>query len=334
MNKNIKILFYALGVIFFSFTLSACEDEDEDELLGNWVEKSDFKGIRRSNTVSFVIGETAYVGTGYNGDEDEYYTDFYAYNVNTDFWESKSTMPGVGRSAAVAFAIDDKAYVGLGFDGDEEMGDFYMYDSSSDEWEQIADFGGTARKNAVAFALNGKGYVGTGDDGNNLNDFWEYDPSTDTWTEIPGIGKKKENALVFVIGEYAYVGTGTDNGTYEEDFWKFDPTLLPEYPWTRVADLDSEDEYDLTRENASAFSMNGLGYIMLGSGGTVSRSVWEYDPSADYWYEKTSFEGAARIDAAAFSINNRGFVTTGRTGSSYFDDMWEFKPFEEEDEED
>ncbi len=337
MKDKISMNFFRLILIIAALITLSCEDEDEDGLLGNWIERSDFRGIRRSNTVSFVIDNKAYVGTGYNGQEDEYYQDFYQYDVNIDSWTSIDTFPGTPRTAAVAFSVGGKGYVGLGFDGDDELKDFYVFDpnqTKGNQWTRIADFGGTARRNAVAFALDGKGYVGTGDDGNTNNDFWEYDPTTNNWTEIPAIGKKKENALAFVIGDFAYVGTGSDNGALETDFWRFDASLLPNYPWKPLTDLDEEDDYEITRENATAFVMNGLGYVISGERGTVTRSVWEYDPVSDTWEEKTSIEASARRDATAFTINERGFITTGRTGSSFFDDLLEFAPFEEEDEDD
>lgn len=335
--KQVKLL--SMAAIMGLIGLVACNGDDEDDdFLGNWIEQSEFEGIRRSNAVSFVIGDIAYVGTGFNGDEDEYYQDFWRYDARQNFWQRVDSLPGVGRSAAVAFAIGDKAYMGLGFDGDDELRDFYEYDPATDEWTQISDFGGSARRNAVAFAVNGKGYVGTGDDGNTLKDFWEYDPASDTWTQIPSLGGgKRENSLAFVIGDFAYVGTGSDNGALELDFWRFDHTILDDpdgFPWIRMTDLDEEDDYEIIRESSSAFTMNGLGYVVTGVRGSVTSSVWEYDPVTDFWTEKTPLEGAARRDAVAFSVNERGFIATGRTGSSYFDDIWEFEPFEDENEDD
>ncbi|TRX59113.1 galactose oxidase [Fulvivirga sp. M361] len=329
-------LSYIITFLPAVFVLLSCGDDDEgDDFIGNWIELSEFEGIRRSSAVSFVIGEVAYVGAGFNGVEDEYYQDFWRYNVGQNFWQRVDSFPGVGRSAAVAFSIGGKAYVGLGFDGDDELKDFYAYDASTDSWSQIADFGGSARRNSVAFSLNGKGYVGTGDDGNTLKDFWEYDPENDSWLQIPSLGgSKRENAVAFVLDDFAYVGTGSDNGVLELDFWRFDQTLLPDFPWTQMEDLDEEDDYEVIRENATAFTMNGFAYIVSGVRGSVTSSVWEYNPRSDFWTEKTPLEGAARTDAVAFSVNERGFISTGRTGSSYFDDIWEFKPFDEEDEED
>lgn len=39
-----------------------------------------------------------------------------------------------------------------------------------------------------------------------------------------------------------------------------------------------------------------------------------------------------RSEAVGFSINDRGFVLTGKGGTYQYDDMWEFFPSEEYDE--
>ena len=109
--------------------------------------------------------------------------------------------------------------------------------------------------------------------------------------------------------------------------------------WTRKRDIDQDtddddsynDEYVILRSNATSFSMNGLGYVACGES---SKTIWEYNPTTDSWEERTSLEGSARTDAIGFSINQRGFVMLGRTGTTYFDDSWEFKPLEEQNDDD
>jgi N-acetylneuraminic acid mutarotase len=59
--------------------------------------------------------------------------------------------------------------------------------------------------------------------------------------------------------------------------------------------------------------------------------TWMYDPAADLWTKKTSFEGTARTGAVAFSLGGRGFVLTGRSGSLSFDNMYEWHPDNSED---
>jgi N-acetylneuraminic acid mutarotase len=319
--------------------LSSCNDEEEvSELLGNWVERSDFEGIARSSAVAFTIGEYAYVGTGFNNSQDEYYADFWRYDAKLNFWQQIADLPGNSRSSAVAFSIDDKGYVGTGYDGDDELSDFWQYDPSSNSWTPKTDFAGSARRSAVGFSLDGKGYIGTGYDGNNLKDFWQYDPSSDSWTQIPSLGgSKRKDAFAFTIGNTAYVGGGSHNGSFERDFWALNAVDIDSevFPWQQLADLDEDDDYyDILREDAAAFSIDNRGFIATGNSGFITSSVWEYNPGSDFWEEKTPFEGSSRVDAIAFTINNRAYLTAGRNGSAFYDDIWEFYPTEEYDEED
>ena len=46
--------------------------------------------------------------------------------------------------------------------------------------------------------------------------------------------------------------------------------------------------------------------------------------------KKTGLEATARVEAVGFAIGNMGFVTTGNNSSYYLDDLWGFKPNEEQ----
>ena len=325
--KGIFIATLLTGVLF-----TGCSSDDETEdLVGNWVKRSAFDGPARSSAASFIIDSYAYVVGGYTGDA--YIKDVWAYNSTGDYWEQKADFTGVARSASSAFALNNKGYVGLGYDGTNKLKDFYQYDPLLNDWTKKTDFGGSARYSAVGFQVGGKAYFGTGYDGNYLKDFYQYNDATDTWTQVNGFsGNKRRNATAFIINDKAYFGFGVNNGLYQTDFWEFDPSTEV---WTRKRDLDDdEDDHDtylLTRSNTSSFAMNGYGYVGCGEG---SKTIWEYNPSTDLWNEKTSLEGSSRTDAIGFAINERGFILLGRSGSSYYDDVWEFKPFEEQNDDD
>jgi N-acetylneuraminic acid mutarotase len=324
MIKFKKVL--AFSIILVPFLVVSCsEDDTTEDLVGNWLEKSSFDGPARSSAASFVIGNYAYVATGYTGDV--YLNDLWVYNSDGDYWEQKADFIGVKRSAASAFEINGKGYVGLGYDGTNRLKDFYEYDPSTNVWKQKSDFGGSARYGAVGFQVSNKAYFGTGYDGNYLKDFYQYDPSTDVWTLSAGFGgNKRRNATVFVIGDKAYFGTGISNNIFQTDFWEFDATTEI---WTKKRDISKGDadeyneDYALLRSNASSFVLNNLGYLVCGDNST---STWQYNPVTDLWTEKTMLEASGRIDAIGFTANNRGFIMLGRSGTSYFDDLLEFKP--------
>ena len=329
-----KILNLTILILIIIVLLGACSGDDDDTILGNWVERSVFDGTPRSSAVSFTINNKGYVGTGFDGDD--YLKDFWVYDIEGNFWAQLSDFPGVARSSATGFAHNTKGYIGTGFDGDFELNDFYSYDTASNTWAQIANFPGTPRRGAIAFEVNDGAYVGTGFDGDNdKKDFFKYTPATDLWEEKPGFGgAKRQDAATFQIGETVYLGTGISNGRLETDFWAFD---LATETWSSLLDLDDDDNGDdlLPRSNAVGFSMNGKGYFACGIAGGVSGSIWEYDPISDSWEEKTSFEGQVRQDPIAFENGSRAFIALGRFGTSlYFDDMAEFFPLQEEDEDD
>ncbi|MEL6142557.1 MAG: galactose oxidase [Bacteroidota bacterium] len=324
-----------LLILFGPLLWSGCLSDEEEDLVGNWIRRSDFEGVPRSNAVAFTIGSFAYVGTGFDGDDD--LQDFWRYDPNTDFWTAVDDFPGIARRAAVAFSIGSMGYVGSGLNGDadEELADFWAFDPSApagSQWMQIADFPGEARYNAVAFSDDGRGFVGTGLNENWLKDFYAYDPITNTWEQIVSLGgSKRESATTFSIDGIHYVGTGRNNGTYETDFWAYDNA---QGNWDRMLPLDEEDDYDITRHAAVGFTLQGKGYISTGSNGINLSSVWEYDPANDVWEEKTAFEGSSRSEAVAFVVDGRAFVTTGRNSSTRFDDLREFLPNEASDEDD
>lgn len=331
MIRNNK---WGLGIMLVTIlVMTSCNDDSDDTEVtdGNWMELSDYEGNTRSSAVAFVLGDKAYVGTGYNGAEDEYNSDFWSYDPILNYWSSISDFPGPARSSAIAFTIGNKGYIGTGYDGLDNLKDFWEYDATNDTWTQLADFPGTARRGAIGFSIDGYGYVGTGYDGSDTKDFYRYNPSLNSWVQIPSIGgSKRTDATAFIIDGIAYIGTGTHNGAYEYDFWSFDPSLLEneKFPWVEKTSLDDEDyDYsDVIRQGTVSFVNEDYGYIATGSNGSIISTVWEYDPIYDTWSEKTSFEGTARTDAVGFSINNRMFVATGRNSSSYFDDIWELDP--------
>jgi N-acetylneuraminic acid mutarotase len=325
-------------IVLGLFLLVGCNDSSDDDPLGNWVRKSDFEGLPRGSAVSFVIGEKAYVGFGYNDDAgDGYLKDFWVYSPLTDRWDRIADFPGNGRIAAVGFAINGKGYVGTGYDGDNKLKDFWEYDPVANTWTQKDDFLGGARYKAVGFSLKNYGYIGTGygDDSVDKIDFYRFDPtaaSGSQWVKVQSIGgSKRRGATAFTYNDKAYVCTGINNGVSLTDMWEYDPTADT---WTKKTDLDDDDDWTIIRQNASSFVLDGKAYVCLGENSSSLSDVWQYDFSKDTWVEMSAFEGSARTSSVAFTVGGKAVVATGQTGSYYLDDVWEFRPYEESNEDD
>ena len=332
--KNVLVALISIvgSSMVLSTLLSSCGKSNPVTVLGNWVQKSEFEGVARSEAISFVIGNEAYIGTGYDGTNR--LNDFWQYDPTQDFWLQKADFGGSARSSAVAFAVNNKGYVGTGYDGVNSLKDFWQYDPVANTWLQKADFGGSARYDAVGFAVLNKGYVSTGYDGNYLKDFWQYNDTANTWSQQVSMGGFKRTAAVaFVWNNKAFICTGNNNGQTAtvNDLWMFDPTANPS--WTAKRDITNvstetyDDAYtDITRSNAAAFVIGNFAYLTTGNNGGVMTSTWQYDLAQDLWTTKTAFQGVAREGALGFSVAGNGYVTTGRSSNTPYDDIWQLFP--------
>ena len=110
------------------------------------------------------------------------------------------------------------------------------------------------------------------------------------------------------------------------------------------SDDDYDDDYAIARLGTVSFVIDGRGYIATGTRSGVTSDYWVYDPGEDLWYgdsdddytpltsvHNVSSGGSSRAYAVSFSTGKRGFVLTGASGTSYFDDVYELLPYEQED---
>ncbi len=336
MKQRLLFAFFALSLF-----LTSCGSSDD--LDGNWIKASTFEGTPRGGAVSFVVGDFAYVGTGYDGKD--CLKEFYKYSIQSG-WIKIADFPGIERKEAVAFTAtvngQEMVYVGTGVDEDDNrLSDFYEFNPATDTWNTTPiEFMGTARQNAISFSIGGIGYVGTGygyldgKDRNYLKDFYKFENGT--WSKIAFDGEKSASAATFVIKDKAYVVSGLGSLKY---VWEYDPTLISAdfNGWTRKEYLDDDNRWeDVQRQQAVAFVINDRAYLATGKNGNYTSEVWEYNPAKDDWTEKTSLERevSAREDAVAFTLNNRGFFATGNVGGGYLGDMWEFNPKMKETDDD
>jgi N-acetylneuraminic acid mutarotase len=340
LNATGKVMLKFYIPFILAISLFSCSsDSASTDLVGNWIRRSEFEGVGRTEAVTFSIGTKTYVGGGFDGTDR--LQDFWSLDENSGTWLRITDFPGTARHSAVAFSVNGKGYVGTGYDeNDNRLKDFWEYNPATNTWSQKADFAGTARYGAVGFGMSDKGYIATGYDGNYLKDLWQYDPASNTWTQKTSLaGSKRSDATVFVHNNLAYVLTGLNNGTYLNDFWVYNPATDTWAEKRKISDVSSDsydDDYNdyIRRSNASIFVMNDKAYLSCGSRSGILASTWEYNIAADTWAEKTAFEGSGREGALSISINNKGYIVTGSNGSYRFDDLWEFKPAEEQNDDD
>lgn len=346
-------LLFGMMLLAVGCLAGSCTDDDE-YTQGVWMRRSDLDGVTRGQASSFTIDNKGYLCCGFRGTNKTYLKDLWVYDINNDYWTQCADMPdeAQGRHSATAFALNGKGYITTGVQKNEStnLADTWEYDPNTDSWTRKDDFGGGARYGALAFSIGGYGYVGTGYNDNYLKDFYRFDPNAATgqqWTIVSGFGGyKRQYGTAFVIDDVAYICCGDNNGTLVDDLWKFDGS-----DWKQLRDIanndsdeDYDDDYAITRAGTVSFVIDGRGYIATGTRSGVTSDYWVYDPEEDLWYgdsdddytpmtnvHNVSSGGSSRSYAVSFSTGKRGFVLSGSSGTSYFDDVYELLPYEQED---
>jgi N-acetylneuraminic acid mutarotase len=273
----------------------------------------------RFGSCGFSIGADGYiVGGSPNGGKE-------FWNITTN--QQKTDFPGTTRILISCFAIAGKGYAGVGESEGVAKKDFYEYSPLNNTWTQKADFPGLARFGAVGFALDGKGYIGIGSAGEeDFVDFYEYNPINNTWTQKADfLGLNTYQPAVFTIDNIAYVGTGeyyTFNGetetweaTQTKELWKYSPLSNT---WVQLSSFTGQE-----RHAAVGMSMNGKGYIFLGS--STDSSLYEYNPISNGWAVSGEFPiPGLRAAAVGFSIetDDTGYVGGGANGGTSYNNAY------------
>ncbi len=264
--------------LFFLALITSCSSDDGTDR-GNWVDRSVFDGVPRSNAVNFMINGNGYMGTGYDGDD--YLNDFWEYNVDGDFWSQKADFPSVARSSAIGFSINQKGYLGTGYDGDNDRKDFWKYNPSTDLWTEVVGFGGDKRRDATSFIIDDNVYIGTGiSNGLYVDDFWQFNLTSEVWTRKRDLTYDdaytitRSNAVGFTIDGLGYISTGYLSGALLST-WEYNPSTDI---WEQLTNLEAT-----ARQDASVFSTGSRGFVLLGrSGGLYLDDTYEFFPLQDF----------------------------------------------------
>ena len=110
MKKLARWLIFAVTVPVIVLTTAGCSEDEDEELIGNWVKVSDFDGVARCAAVTFTTGGKVYVAAGGYGGYKYRLNDLWQYNEANGTWTQKASMAGAARTYAVGFGTGKYGY--------------------------------------------------------------------------------------------------------------------------------------------------------------------------------------------------------------------------------
>lgn len=191
-------------------------------------------------------------------------------------------------------------------------------------WIQKANVSEIGREGAISFVIDGKAYFGTGNNGAEcFYDFWEYQSESGTWVQKANIPYKtaQTNSVGFAIGKYGYVAGGVkySNGKVEKTrtMWRYNSQTNI---WDKAADFPSE-----FCKSSSVFVIDGKAYVGGGKSTFEGTQFFCYSPSTDIWRQIAPIPQRVS-EAAAFSVNGKGYVCTGVSENKVQNFVFEYEP--------
>lgn len=284
----------------------------------SWVQRNSMPVAGRYVGVSFVVGNYAYVGTGYNN-ANQILDDIWEYDPQIDSWTQVASIPKA-RAAGSAFSFASVGVVGLGTNGSVRYNDFYSYDPGSNSWTQIASLPDQPRYGAASFVAGGVfGYICSGNMGSAAgpysNQLWELNSGTFLWTQKQDFPGAPRYGIRGVGGGFGFVFGGVDesSGNFIEfdDLWRFDSFSNS---WVQMQSFPgSARHYSVIVEFGNS--------IIVGTGIDANQVItspmkdfYQYDPINNSWTGLPSLPSSYGLwGAVSFSVSGRTFVATGDT---------------------
>lgn len=262
--------YYARSFVVYEYTNTGKKDTAYNSVVSTfrtrvpedyWFHKPSFPSLARTEAVSFVVKNIAFIGCGYSGLS--LLKDFWKYDPHggvggNGSWENIAS-PGTNfeprRSAVAITWLNDTVLIGLGIVDEttkkpssyfRKLAINFVGDEYNWSTPQVDTFP-SPRYDAVGFSLSvlnpvtqqfePRAYICGGTSGNNqvFNDLQYYDyladhhglGSSNAWKAIStyggGNGGNITEAVVAIINNVAIIGSGRDANGPKNSFYKYDP---------------------------------------------------------------------------------------------------------------
>lgn len=274
-----------------------------------WSEIEPFPGTSRDDGVAFLIGNTAYFGTGlevgWNATGD-----FHAFNIQSETWTPVAPLPaGKERQYAAAFSDQIYGYVVGGVGPSGHLNDMMRYTPATNTWEEMAPLPAAGRSAMAYFTLLGEHYiVGGRIDENTLTaETWRYLSGDDVWQQVddyPGGGMWRAGACA--VGNLGYVGMGINaDNAYTDELYSYSRTTEQ---WTsQQAFSDVSRAYvTFSPYNSNLFAFGGIDVL-----GTYQNELWRYDVNSQVWEQMNPMPSFGRKGGMGVGTDFGFYYTTG-----------------------
>jgi N-acetylneuraminic acid mutarotase len=318
--KQLKIKPTAYLLLFFSLRCLCSVAQD-------WQQLPDFPGSSRDDGVGFILGDTAFFGTGCT----PWWTtqgDFYGLDLTTDTWFNTASLPaGEERQYACAFTSSgNKAFVFGGYNGSVFLNDLWCYNASNNEWTTKSPLPSFGRSGASCFVLNDTAYIVGGKSASNfaLDEVWAYSIASDSWNQknnFPFGPRWRASSIGFDNKGYLLFGRDSTN-TFHNDLYSFDPNLNA---WEFVSVFPAQG-----RSHAALFSISNFLYICFGidSNQNTHNDLWRYDLISNSWNTLPGLPSIGRRGGMTVSTDVELYYTTGiDENNQRLNETWKYSPY-------
>jgi len=239
-----------------------------------WNQMEYFSGDYRIYPVTFTIGNSAFVGTGWRA-SGVAFNDFYRYDNTSNLWTAIATPDNLeARYKAVAFSLNGKGYLVGGLSlRSGALKDVWQYNVKDSSWQRKNDFP-VSFSGGINICGNNRVFAGFGEASESARILWEYNEGTDRWNEF--------SVLPDTVGKIIYSGVIVGNFIYIVDennvIWTCNTSGTK--TWTKKTDLPSAFlNNDGKGGNQTLLTTGDSNSVYVGLGFT--KLLYEYRPLWD-----------------------------------------------------
>ncbi len=274
----------------------------------SWVQITDFPATERDDGTFFVIGDTAYCGTGL---KPFFITgnDMHSFNMNTETWATINSLPaGTERQYATGFSSNNFGFIFGGL-GSVYYNDLWMYDPITGNWQAKTPLPAVGRMGSSCFVINDTAYIvgGRTSVATSISDVWAYCISADTWTpknNLPFGARWRASATTDNTKGYLIFGKDSASISRKE-LYQFNPATNL---WTQISTFPG-----IGRTYAAMKFINTDLLILAGldSLGTSHNDMWRINPATLVWQLLDTIPSSGRRGGMCFNSNTTIYYTTG-----------------------